>query len=194
VQVNDLPIELDEVRMYNQFMTTTLLLHLVQTEYVNQIVGAYHKFFASSDVLGNPSGLLRNFSVGFRDLIEQPARGLADEELLKGVGKGVKSFFKHSAVGLLNSTSKISNNVGRGLALASLDPKFQRDRENLQAPTGAGDGFLRGVTRLGQGIFEGATGIVQQPIKGAKEDGVNGFFKGVGRGVVVRFIFYFLFI
>ena len=29
-----------------------------------------------------------------------------------------------------------------------------------------------------QGVFDGVTGIVRQPVKGAMEEGVSGFFKG----------------
>lgn len=32
--------------------------------------------------------------------------------------------------------------------------------------------------------MEGLTGFVSKPIRGAKEDGVGGFFKGVGKGTI----------
>jgi len=35
-----------------------------------------------------------------------------------------------------------------------------------------------------QGVFDGVTGIVRKPIEGAKREGVEGFFKGVGKGLV----------
>lgn len=34
------------------------------------------------------------------------------------------------------------------------------------------------------GIFDGVTGVAMKPIEGAREEGVGGFFKGVGKGVV----------
>jgi vacuolar protein sorting-associated protein 13A/C len=34
------------------------------------------------------------------------------------------------------------------------------------------------------GFFDGATGVVTKPVEGAKEEGVGGFFKGVGKGLV----------
>jgi vacuolar protein sorting-associated protein 13A/C len=33
-------------------------------------------------------------------------------------------------------------------------------------------------------VFDGVTGIVRKPIEGAKKEGVEGFFKGVGKGLV----------
>ena len=35
-----------------------------------------------------------------------------------------------------------------------------------------------------QGVFDGVTGIVRKPVEGAKQEGVGGFFKGVGKGLV----------
>lgn len=40
--------------------------------------------------------------------------------------------------------------------------------------------FLQG---LGYGVYDGVTGIFTQPVRGAREEGVAGFFKGVGRGL-----------
>ena len=30
-----------------------------------------------------------------------------------------------------------------------------------------------------QGVFDGVTGIVRKPVEGAKQEGVEGFFKGL---------------
>ena len=37
---------------------------------------------------------------------------------------------------------------------------------------------------MGKGIFDGVTGLVMQPVKGAKEEGAKGFFKGFGKGII----------
>ncbi len=47
-----------------------------------------------------------------------------------------------------------------------------------------GQGFLQGMTSMSKGIFEGVTGLVTQPVKGAKEEGAKGFFKGFGKGLI----------
>jgi hypothetical protein len=47
-----------------------------------------------------------------------------------------------------------------------------------------GHGFMQGMTSMGKGIFDGVTGLVMQPVKGAKEDGAKGFFKGFGKGII----------
>lgn len=35
-----------------------------------------------------------------------------------------------------------------------------------------------------QGVVDGVTGVFTKPISGAKEQGVEGFFKGLGKGAV----------
>lgn len=47
-----------------------------------------------------------------------------------------------------------------------------------------GDGLISGSKSLGHGIVSGLTGVIYDPIKGAKEDGFAGALKGVGKGLV----------
>jgi len=46
------------------------------------------------------------------------------------------------------------------------------------------DGFFRGILSVGQGVVDGVTGIVVEPVKSAREDGAVGFIRGVGKGLV----------
>ncbi len=39
------------------------------------------------------------------------------------------------------------------------------------------------IQGLGYGLFDGITGLVTQPVKGAQEGGVGGFFMGLGKGI-----------
>lgn len=54
-------------------------------------------------------------------------------------------------------------------------------------PTGKVTGFQSGLKAAGKGLslglYDGITGLVTQPLKGAKEEGAAGFFKGFGRGI-----------
>jgi len=45
------------------------------------------------------------------------------------------------------------------------------------------DGTLKGVYSIGEGLINGAKGIVEQPYKGAKKEGFLGFAKGMVKGV-----------
>merc|ERR550539_1240306 len=47
-----------------------------------------------------------------------------------------------------------------------------------------GESFARSGKGLVMGFVDGATGVVTKPVEGAMDEGVGGFFKGVGKGVV----------
>ena len=63
-------------------------------------------------------------------------------------------------------------------------PKLWGDKLVRPQPdiTGIRSGVVAGVKELTLGTFDGLAGLVVQPIVGAKEEGVVGFVKGVGKG------------
>lgn len=102
------------------------------------------------------------------------------------MGKGSASLLKNSIFALFGSASKITGSIGTGVAHLSMDEAYQRERlqkrqkEADNVFSGLGQGFLA----LGGGVVSGVSGIVTQPIKGAQDGGAEGFFKGLGRGLV----------
>jgi vacuolar protein sorting-associated protein 13A/C len=73
--------------------------------------------------------------------------------------------------------------LSKGAAKISFDSNFAVDRPSDRARH-VGDGLLKGAKALGGGVVSGIAGVVTQPLKGAREEGVGGFFKGVGKGLV----------
>lgn len=58
--------------------------------------------------------------------------------------------------------------------------------DDVRAPyriTGMHSGLRAAGKELALGIYDGVTGVVVKPYQGAKEDGVVGFVKGVGKGL-----------
>ena len=45
-------------------------------------------------------------------------------------------------------------------------------------------GMTSGAASFVHGLTSGVEGIVKQPLKGAQQAGVEGFFKGLGKGLV----------
>ncbi len=45
-------------------------------------------------------------------------------------------------------------------------------------------GVTRGFTSFIDSVASGAEGLVMKPMQGAEKEGIGGFFKGLGRGVV----------
>lgn len=54
------------------------------------------------------------------------------------------------------------------------------------------DSLESGVQKLINGVLEGVTGVVVKPIKGAERSGLEGFFKGVGKGELFQMRFFIL--
>ena len=89
--------------------------------------------------------------------------------------------------GLTGTFSKFTGSLGKGLAAATMDTSFQKNRRTNQArnkPTNAALGVSEGARNLYKGFASGLTGIVEKPIEGAKTAGIGGFFKGVGVGLL----------
>ncbi|KAH8752353.1 hypothetical protein F5882DRAFT_231667, partial [Hyaloscypha sp. PMI_1271] len=82
----------------------------------------------------------------------------------------------------LKAPVDITYNMARGFHNL---PKLYGDRmvRNLGPITGAGSGFKAAGKEFGLGCWDGVSGLVMQPVKGAQETGVLGSMKGFGKGV-----------
>lgn len=83
--------------------------------------------------------------------------------------------------------SGLTETAATALSTASFDARYQREREQRRAaqqPAHAGQGVLMGGLSVARGIVQGVTGIVTEPVRGAREGGALGFARGLGRGVV----------
>lgn len=108
-------------------------------------------------------------------------------EFAEGLVIGVRSVFSGVVGGAAGTVSRITGALGKGLASLTFDEKFQSKRREGIKKRGRqnfGESLARGGKGLVMGIFDGVTGVATKPIEGAREEGVGGFFKGVGKGVV----------
>jgi len=107
-------------------------------------------------------------------------------EFRNRLGKGAKSLAKRSVHALFDSGSKWTSSISTGLAKLTFDDDYKRQHyiESLQNPRSVGDGLMKGAKEFGKGFLEGFSGIVVQPLKGAKAEGTIGFVKGVGKGLI----------
>lgn len=81
--------------------------------------------------------------------------------------------------------SSLTGAVGNAMAALTLDAEYQRQRRQAAGTRRSAVGQLtHGGGRFLRGLYEGTTGIVLQPLRGAQSDGVGGFFKGMGRGLM----------
>ena len=87
-------------------------------------------------------------------------------------------------IAISNTTSKLSDSLASGVATATFDSEFQRERDWSKArdkPQHIGEGAAQGIISLGRGIFQGLTGVITEPIKGS-QDGASGVLRGIVKG------------
>lgn len=76
--------------------------------------------------------------------------------------------------------------MGKGLAALTFDKDYQKKRREAlnKKPANLQEGLARSGKGLVMGVVDGFTGVFTKPISGAKSEGVEGFFKGLGKGAV----------
>eukprot|EP00817_Percolomonadidae_sp_ATCC50343_P008164 CAMPEP_0117427390 /NCGR_PEP_ID=MMETSP0758-20121206/7249_1 /TAXON_ID=63605 /ORGANISM="Percolomonas cosmopolitus, Strain AE-1 (ATCC 50343)" /LENGTH=946 /DNA_ID=CAMNT_0005213001 /DNA_START=1232 /DNA_END=4072 /DNA_ORIENTATION=- len=189
--VDDSPVQFPPVIYYHPFMPLKSFVDILIQHYHKKFITEIYKSIGSFDFIGNPIGLLNDIDEGVNDLLYLPVEGLSKSplEFTKGIMNGTASFFKHSFHGTFNSVSKVTESLGNGIAYLSFDDSYISGRQEANYhgendPKHLGDGLVKGINTFGYGVWQSATGLITQPIRGASEDGITGFLSGVGKGVV----------
>lgn len=98
----------------------------------------------------------------------------ASLETGKGVGRVVETGFR-TPMNFCMGLAKGFRNV----------PKLYNDDtvRKQEKVTGIGSGLKVAGKEFGFGLYDGVTGLVTQPLKGAEKDGAGGLIKGFGKGI-----------
>ncbi len=173
----------------HQFYSQQDLVSDMVHHYTSQAFKQAYVLIFGLDVIGNPFGLVVGVSRSVEDLFYEPFQGAVEgpSEFAEGLVIGVRSVFSGVVGGAAGTFSRITGALGKGLASLTFDEKFQHKRREGIKKRGRqtfGESFARGGRGLVMGFVDGVTGVATKPIEGAKEEGVGGFFKGVGKGVV----------
>ena len=146
--------------------------------------------------------VLTSFRTGLRDFVMQPTRELKNitknpSRVGVGVLKGTLSLVSNSASGIFGFLSNVGATVGHTATMLTLDEHFQRLHSEQKAAQqrhydrwkkkGFGHVTLmisRPVHDIVFGVISASTGLVTEPYRGAKNDGIIGFTKGTAIGVI----------
>jgi len=94
-----------------------------------------------------------------------------------GTGKGIQRIVGAG----LKSPLDFSMGLAKGFHNA---PKLYGDEvRQVDKVTGFNSGMKTAAKEFGLGFYDGLSGLVTQPLKGARKEGAAGFLKGVGMGV-----------
>jgi len=83
-----------------------------------------------------------------------------------------------------NHNSQRTNNDKNGSGTPVGFKSTQLRNRKRDRRTSSRDSLVAGITEIGKGIAEGAVGLFQEPIYGAREGGLQGFINGLGSGLV----------
>ena len=187
--IDKAPLTLNLLLLKHPFTTEEDLINRITIHYKRQSLQQLYKILGSFEFLGSPLTLINNLGTGVYDFFHLPAQGIIKSPKDFGVGlaKGTKSLITSSVYGIFNTIAHITETINKGVGMLSMDADYERERQQKDIkgqPKHIGEGLLFGVRDLSKGIFKGVTGLVEEPVKGAKNQGVEGFFKGLGRGVI----------
>ena len=189
--VNDAPVRLNALMLENARVSFPSLVGNVRAHYTQEFLRQIHIILGSADFLGNPVGLFNNVSSGVAAIFYEPYQGLVmtdrPQELGIGIAKGATSFVKKSVFGFSDSMAKLTGSMSKGLAAATLDKEFQTQRRMSKVrnrPKHALYGITAGGNAFATSLASGIGGLARHPLQGAEKEGIQGFFKGVGKGVL----------
>ncbi|MCJ1311902.1 hypothetical protein MMC25_005575 [Agyrium rufum] len=116
------------------------------------------------------------------ELVVGPSPEGSRENLIEDLAVDTGNGLAHAGKAMLKAPMDISVAITQGFHNA---PRLYGD-ETVRVPhriSGIQSGLRAAGEEFAFGVYDGITGLVTQPYKGAKEEGPAGFAKGVGKGV-----------
>lgn len=180
INISSAPISFTEILITHGFQTIENMSEVLLKNIIRQAIVQIFKILGSSDMIGNPVGLLDKLGSGVFEFVNEPAKGLlkGPKAFAQGLGKGVRSLVGAVVAGSFESVSKITGSLYNVLNEVGGN-QAQLERNNSKIGNNVMHGLKDGVKDIGSGI----TGVFTKPFKGAKQEGAKGFFKGVGTGL-----------
>ncbi|GAX25821.1 hypothetical protein FisN_17Lh220 [Fistulifera solaris] len=184
------------VSLRNHIATGSQLSSQLGAHYLNSLRQNVPALLGSLAALGNPIGLARGLGDGVKDLILEPVKGfqrsvqeMDASHLVDGVARGTLSLARHTVGGFADSAAMLTETFSKNMAVLTLDRRYAqkrdrgeilRDHDDINVALGLGSGVQKLIT----GFLEGVTGVVKAPIRGAEKKGLEGFAKGIGKGLL----------
>lgn len=184
INISDSTLHFSSVIVCDSFQTPSAISQLVVRNYIKQGLLQFYKLLGSSDLIGNPIGLIDKLGTGVFEFFSEPVKGLmqaSPKKFAKGLGRGVKSLVSGVLSGSFGSVSKITGSLYTVVREVGGD---EASADRLNASDSVAEGMYHGMKGGIVDLAEGVTGIFTKPWRGAKQAGMSGFLKGVSSGVV----------
>lgn len=198
IRLDGASLNLAGVGLRNHISTAPQLTTYILAHYVASLRQNVPALIGSLAAFGNPLGLIRGVGEGVSDFVNEPVKGfqksvkeLDPSFLVDGVARGTESLARHTVGGFADSASLLTETFSKNMAVLTLDRRYAQKRDRDKALRVNGDGKVTlaggmesGFNKLVGGFRDGVTGVVDAPIRGAEKRGIEGFAKGVGKGIL----------
>lgn len=194
LNVENCELDFAALQLHHVFDTTQHFGLLVREYYLTQFNDQRLRLLTSNSLIGNPAALFDSVSIGARELFVEPGRAKDSAEFLASVGKGSKSLLANTVGGIVGSFGGMSRALASSLDTAVGDRQYSAERERIHGHQFKGSfkqfsatpaqGVVTGAMSFAHGLSSGVAGLIREPVRGARQGGTGGFFKGVGRGLV----------
>ena len=186
-------ITLDQMLIENVFESGDDLLNRIGQHYEQSIKYQLLKVIGSRvigmELLGNPLEIFADVSGGVRQFFQEQRKGVIIKSP-KGFAQSLGSVSATTAGGMgqlaFRFTSGLTKELAYDFAWLARDEKYMYERQ--MAAQKEARSMRQGIYLGGQlfraGVYSGVTGVVRQPIRGAREAGAKGFVQGVGKGTI----------
>lgn len=114
----------------------------------------------SSDLIGNPIGLVDKLGTGVYEFISEPTKGLlrGPDEFIGGIGKGCQSLVGNVVSGGFESLSKVTGSLYTVVKNVGGEKNTQ-----IKKSEDIGQGIIQGVSGGVNELVGGVTGIFSKP-------------------------------
>jgi vacuolar protein sorting-associated protein 13A/C len=182
------PIKINALELNEVVGNINDIIYILKDRYMVRLKRNLFSILGASSLIGNPIQLVNNVSTGVKDFFYKPIEGFVEGPIEggKGLVKGTGSLFKHTVHGTFGSTSSIFSSLSKGVLVIANDKDYMKEREtnsHKERPENVIEGLGYGIKSAANSVKSGVTGLVNMPVKGAKDKGFKGFITGTLKGV-----------
>jgi len=164
VKLNDAHLAFTPLSARNVDGTAGSIIDRISTHYKDQFTHVTVKLVFSTEFMGNPMMMFRDFRSGVSSLKEGD------------VGK----FITYGVAGVSNTAGSFASYAGSQLRQISGDDSYSRKTK----PTSFAEGAREGAKSFGLGLLRGISGVIATPVDKVREKGAKGLVPGLVQGVV----------
>ncbi|GLG93219.1 Vacuolar protein sorting-associated protein 13, partial [Gryllus bimaculatus] len=159
----------------------------IYSHFRSQLIQQFYVSVLGLDVLGNPYSLVSDFSEGFGDFFYEPFLGKMQipEEFAEGLSYGAQSLLGNIVGGSSGSASLITSSLGDVMNILNFQEDYRKKKHYyMQLTSDLPETILQAAKSFPMGVILGCSGVVMKPVIGLPQEGIEGFFKGVGKGLL----------